>query len=210
MEEYRNNGNNKKGITKIDIIHIIIIIVMTIVYIILLSLARTSTSSQLNPSNDIVSSSHVRNVSTLDIVISIWGFVLGLFVSSFVTRFVFREYSSNITIITITFIISMIILILYHVGSNYQNTDDNDNWIRYNQIVFPLFGGLLLISQDAINHLFEYFGGNTEAYTNIDKLAGGLMEIRQALAKNNILSDTSTDYKGLSDITSDYFTSDSS
>jgi hypothetical protein len=211
MEEFTIAEHNKKGITRIDIVHIIIIVVMIIIYVVLLS--KTQIPSPSNQSVDNkkikINTSTNDDVSTLDIIISIWGFILGLFVSSFVTRFIFREYSSNITIILITFIFSISILILYYVGTNYQNADNGENWVRYNQIVFPLVGGLFLISEDAINHLFEYFGGDTEKYTNLDKLAGGLIEIRQALAKNNILSDTSTDYKGSSDITSEYFTPDS-
>jgi hypothetical protein len=197
MDEYQ-----KRGITKIDIVHIFIIIIMIIIYIILLSYAPVSQTDENSKDNK-------SEVSTLDIVISIWGFILGLFVSSFVTRFIFREYNSNIIIISITFFIALTILILYYIGINYETLDNGNNWIRYNQVVFPLIGGLFLISEDAISHLFEYFGGNRERYTNLNKLAGGLMEIREALAKNNILSDTSTDYKGSSDISSEYFTTDS-
>lgn len=197
MDEYQ-----KRGITKIDIVHIFIIIIMIIIYVVLLSQTPVS-------QNDVYSKDNKSDVSTLDIAISIWGFILGLFVSSFVTRFIFREYNSNIIIISITFFIALTILILYYIGINYETLENGNNWIRYNQVVFPLIGGLFLISEDAINHLFEYFGGNRERYTNLNKLAGGLMEIREALAKNNILSDTSTDYKGSSDISSEYFTTDS-
>jgi len=214
MEELTDFRQKKIGITKVDIIHFVIIIIMLIVYIVLLSQSPVSSNIvQRDNVRNTDENEHIVNeeVTNLDLIISVWGFILGLFISSFVTRFVFREYSSNITIITVTFFCSLLLLILYYIGSNYQNKHINNNWIRYNQIIFPLIGGLFLISEDAINHLFEYFGGNQNRYTdlNINKLAGGIIEIRNALAKNNILSDTSTDYKGSSsEILTDYFTSE--
>ena len=89
--------------------------------------------------------------------------------------------------------------------------------MRYNQVIFPLIGGLFLISEDAINHLFNYFGDGSSNYITLgseidpaalSKIAGSLTAVREALARNNILSDTSTSYLGGSDSTS-IFTSES-
>ena len=99
----------------------------------------------------------------------------------------------------------------YYIISNFEKKQISTPLIKYNQIIFPLLGGLFLIADDSINHFFNYFGGNQEKYSggfNLDKFAGSLNEVRNALAKNNILSDTSTDYIGGS--TSIFTSTDSS
>lgn len=206
MEEITRFENGKKGFTTIDSIHLSIIIIMLSVYIVLI----IKDSSEYNP-NAIETSTNGNTVSTYDIVLSVWGFILGLFISSFVTRFLFREYSNNIAIITITFSVSIIALVVYYILANYQNKQISTPLVKYNQIIFPLLGGLFLIAEDSINHFFNYFGGNQEKYSggfNLEKFAGSLNEVRNALAKNNILSDTSTDYMG--GTTSIFTTTDSS
>jgi len=217
MEELSiNNYKNNKGLTKIDIIHLSIIIVMIIIYIILIyqntyNEPKEMSSEQKQQQDTLTKNNEPidNNVTNLDIIISIWGLILGLFISSFVTRFIFREYRSNISIITITFFISITFLIIYYISINYRNTETNKPWITYNQIIFPLIGGLFLISEDSINHFLDYFGGNESKYStiNFSKIIGGINDIRSALDKNNILSDTSTDYMGSSDILSENFSS---
>ena len=208
MEEYAKFQTGKKGFTTIDSIHLSIIIIMLVVYIILI--VKESKEDVINTyddddPNDTINKSNPDNtnnsniVTTYDVTISILGFIIGLFISSFVTRYLFREYNKNITVITITFIISIIALIIYYIMSNYQRKQISTPFIKYNQIIFPLLGGLFLIAEDSINHFFNYFSGNQENYSggfNLEKFAGSLNEVRNALAKNNILSDTSTDYMG--------------
>lgn len=206
MDVYNKFNNSKKGFTRVDSVHLSIIIFMLTIYIILIikeSNEDDSIDNKNDKNNTNVVSTYNKNdtnvVSTYDIIISIWGFILGLFISSFVTRFLFREYSNNIAIITIIFIISIIALITYYIIVNYQNKQVSTPFIKYNQIIFPLLGGLFLIAEDSINHFFNYFGGDQEKYSggfNLEKFAGSLNEVRNALAKNNILSDTSTDYIG--------------
>jgi magnesium-transporting ATPase (P-type) len=200
MEVYNKFDNGKKGFTRVDSVHLSIIIFMLTIYIILIIKESSEDSSIDNKrylSDD--NQKDPNTVSAYDIIISIWGFILGLFISSFVTRFLFREYSNNIAVITIIFIISIIALITYYILVNYQNKQISTPLIKYNQIIFPLLGGLFLIAEDSINHFFNYFGGNQEKYSggfNLEKFAGSLNEVRNALAKNKILSDTSTDYMG--------------
>ena len=218
MEELPTyNYKNNKGLTRIDIIHLSIIIVMIIIYIVLIyqntyNEPKEISSEQQQQQNELTKNNEPidNNVTSLDIIISVWGLILGLFISSFVTRFIFREYRSNISIISITFFISITFLIIYYISINYRNAESNKPWITYNQIVFPLIGGLFLISEDSINHFLDYFGGKESNYEtiNLSKIIGGINDIRSALDKNNILSATSTDYIGSSDISSDYFSSD--
>jgi hypothetical protein len=80
--------------------------------------------------------------------------------------------------------------ITYYILVNYQNKQISTPLIKYNQIIFPLLGGLFLIAEDSINHFFNYFGGDQEKYSggfNLEKFAGSLNEVRNALAKNKIL-----------------------
>ena len=203
MEVYSKFGYNKRGFTTVDSVHLSIITFMLVIYLILIY-KNTIDEEDIDLHNN-----NNNNVSTYDVIISVWGFILGLFVSSFVTRFLFREYGSNIAVISITFLVSMILLILYYIVSNYKTKQINISFLKYNEIIFPLLGGLFLIAEDSINHFFNYFGDAPERYSggfNLDKFAGSLNEIRNALAKNNILSDTSTDYIGSS---SNIFTTDS-
>jgi len=198
MEVYNKFKNSKMGFTRVDSVHLSIIIFMLTIYIILI--VKESSEDPSIENRKVISINNEKDtVSAYDIIISIWGFILGLFISSFVTRFLFREYSNNIAVITIIFIISIIALITYYILVNYQNKQISTPFIKYNQIIFPLLGGLFLIAEDSINHFFNYFGGNQEKYSggfNLEKFAGSLNEVRNALAKNKILSDTSTDYIG--------------
>jgi CBS domain containing-hemolysin-like protein len=192
MESYNKFSNYKKGFSTIDSIHFSIIIIMLSVYIVLIMKESTEYDPNNSDNSNYLENSKYRNndyVSTYDIIISVWGFILGLFISSFVTRFLFREFSNNIAVITITFSISIIALIVYYILANYQNKQISIPLIKYNQIIFPLLGGLFLIAEDSINHFFNYFGGNQERYSggfNLEKFAGSLNEVRNALAKNNI------------------------
>jgi len=198
MEVYNKFKNSKMGFTRVDSVHLSIIIFMLTIYIILI-VKEASEDPSIENRKVISINNEKDTVSAYDIIISIWGFILGLFISSFVTRFLFREYSNNIAVITIIFIISIIALITYYILVNYQNKQISTPFIKYNQIIFPLLGGLFLIAEDSINHFFNYFGGNQEKYSggfNLEKFAGSLNEVRNALAKNKILSDTSTDYIG--------------
>jgi hypothetical protein len=218
MEEYAKFQTGKKGFTNVDSIHLSIIIIMLVVYIVLIikesSEYNISNSSEDNNNNRDSSENNPNNtnfVSMYDNAISVLGFILGLFTSSFITRYLFREYNKNIAVITITFIISLVALIAYYILSNYQKKQISIPLIKYNQIIYPLLGGLFLVAEDSINHFFNYFGGHKENYSggfNLDKFAGSLNEVRNALAKNNILSDTSTDYIGGS--TSIFTSTDSS
>jgi hypothetical protein len=198
MEVYNKFKNSKMGFTRVDSVHLSIIIFMLTIYIILI--VKESSEDPSIENRKVISINNEKDtVSAYDVIISIWGFILGLFISSFVTRFLFREYSNNIAVITIIFIISIIALITYYILVNYQNKQISTPFIKYNQIIFPLLGGLFLIAEDSINHFFNYFGGNQEKYSggfNLEKFAGSLNEVRNALAKNKILSDTSTDYIG--------------
>jgi len=198
MEVYNKFKNSKMGFTRVDSVHLSIIIFMLTIYIILI--VKESNEDPSIENRKVISINNEKDtVSAYDVIISIWGFILGLFISSFVTRFLFREYSNNIAVITIIFIISIIALITYYILVNYQNKHISTPFIKYNQIIFPLLGGLFLIAEDSINHFFNYFGGNQEKYSggfNLEKFAGSLNEVRNALAKNKILSDTSTDYIG--------------
>jgi preprotein translocase subunit SecG len=207
----------KKGFTNIDAIHLSIIIFMFIIYLYLVYLVSKNPNSQNNDNNKNQDNNNdpnyaitgidnpltlkESNVTVADITCSIWGFILGLFVSSFITRYVFREYGTNITVISTTFIIALIALILYYIVSSYQDKNIDTPIGNYSQIIYPLLGGLFLIAEDSINHFFNYFGGQNNMYNggfNLNKFAGSLNEIRSTLAKNNLLSDTSTDYIGAS------------
>jgi len=202
MSNYRNK---KHGFNNIDMLQLGLIIIMMIIYIVCINENEKLPSSNSPSSNSPSSNSQSNNsnvsknneVSGFDIFLSIWGFILGLFISSFITRFLFREYNKNITIIILTFIISIILLILYYIASNYvQNDNTNNTWTKYNQYIFPLVGGLLLISEDAINHIFDYMGNEGEyEYIDVSKIARSLSMVRDKLDDHGILSDTSTDYK---------------
>jgi hypothetical protein len=212
-------GNNtlKKGFTTVDSVHLSIIIFMFIIYLYLVYLVSKDPTNLIHKEDASHAISGISepsdlsntNVTVVDITCSVWGFILGLFVSSFITRFVFREYGTNITVITTTFIIALTALILYYIVSSFQEKNIDTPIGKYSQIIYPLLGGLFLISEDAINHFFDYFGDKTTVYNggfNLNKFAGSLNEIRSTLAKNNLLSDTSTDYMGAS---SSIFSSDS-
>lgn len=99
-------------------------------------------------------------VSTTEIVLSIFGFILGLWISAYLHRTIFNNEQNdgkNIWTIGIIGIVS-IIMMSFAIIANMHNVKgiNSSKWIQYDQILFPLYGGLILISEESLRHFIHY------------------------------------------------------
>jgi len=99
------------------------------------------------------------NVSNVEIGLGIFGFICGIWLSVYLRRKVFNDNSDVKNIWFIIFIgligiLTMsfsIIAIIYNVKSV-----NNSDWTKYHQLLFPLYGGLILISEESVRHFIHY------------------------------------------------------
>jgi len=115
-----------------DKINLIGIIVLGIIYISLISIY----SSELNIN---------LNNNKININISFIGLLLNLFLSSFITTYILREYEISINNLVVISVISFIIILVYYSKTYYNN--NIDNFVHFSHIVFPLLSTLFFIIQ---------------------------------------------------------------
>jgi len=116
----------------------------------------------------------IEVVSYTEINLSIFGFFVGLWMSSFLHRTIFndeKEDAKNIWKIIIIGIISIIITCSAVVSVVYNVKGISSmSWIKYHQILFPLYGGFLLISEEAVRHFIHYILSEKKYETSFRKL----------------------------------------
>ena len=100
-----------------------------------------------------------ERVSYTELCLGIFGFIIGLWLSSFFHKSIFNGINEdkNIYIIIIIGVISTITMSCAIIANIYNVKGiNNDNWIKYNQILFPLYGGLILVSEESFRHISHY------------------------------------------------------
>ena len=103
----------------------------------------------------------------LEIATGIFGFIFGIFLASFVKKFLLNEYGDNIIVIFLIFIISLIFVCLFYAADLYQQGDGGSSWGRYAYFMYPLIGCFLMIGEDSITHFFNWASGDS-VYKSID------------------------------------------
>ena len=99
------------------------------------------------------------SVSTTEMGLSTFGFICGIWLSTFLHRTIFNDANESKNIWFIIFIgIIGIITMSFAIVANLYNIKGilNIGWVQYNQILFPLYGGLILISEESFRHFIHY------------------------------------------------------
>jgi hypothetical protein len=108
----------------------------------------------------LTSSSYDSNsISPIEWIFGIMGFLTCMWLSAYLKRTIFEdnEETKNIFQIGLYGSITTILMVALIVANVYNVKGLNDpNWTRYNLIIFPLLGGLVLISEEATIHFFNY------------------------------------------------------
>lgn len=119
----------------------------------------------------ITSSNHDPNiVSSTEISLGIFGFLCGLWIATFFNRTIFNDKNENknIWIIIIIGLISTTVMTLSIIANIYNFKGiHNLYWEQYNQILFPLFGGLILISENSFRNISYYILNEKNYNTNL-------------------------------------------
>ena len=101
-------------------------------------------------------------------------FFCGLWLSSYLNRTIFsdeNDNSKNILFIIFIGIVSIIVMSAAIVANIYNVKGiNNQTWVKYNQILFPLYGGLILISEESVRHFIHYILVEKTYLTNSWKL----------------------------------------
>jgi cell division protein FtsW (lipid II flippase) len=145
---------NKTGSFSIyDKINIGLIIIFLIIYFILISIYPYSKSDLSNNDND-------SNKNTKQIVISIIGLALSIFIASFISDYVLREYKPNNIILGIVTILAIILIMFYYVSMYIDNK--SNGWLYLNHTIFPLLGSAFLIIQYTYSILYHYHSKSSQ------------------------------------------------
>jgi hypothetical protein len=108
----------------------------------------------------------INSVSNLELGLGIFGFICGLWLSSYLHRTIFKEKVDNTKYIWIIIVIGIISFALMGCAiiANIYNVKgvENIDWIKYNQILFPLYGGIILISEESVNNIIYYLSSQKE------------------------------------------------
>jgi hypothetical protein len=102
---------------------------------------------------------NLSDLSNIEVGLGIFGFFCGIWLSVFLHRTIFNDEdeSKNIVIILSIGIISSIIMSVSLISNLYSIKGVvNLTWIQYNQILFPLYGGLIFIIEEAFTHLIHF------------------------------------------------------
>ena len=139
------------------IIELILLIISFCIYFIWYSIYITGSNYDIN------------SVNNIELILGLFGFICGLWLSSYLHRTIFKNEpieKKNIMIIAVIGIIA-ITLMGCAIIANIHNIKSSTNihWIKYNQILFPLYGGIILISEEAVNHIINYLSIQKENNT---------------------------------------------
>ena len=136
------------------IIELILLIISFCIYFIWYSIYITSSKYDIN------------SVNNLELGLGVFGFICGLWLSSYLQRTIFKDKVDNTKYIWFILVIGIISFTLMGCAiiANIYNVKgvENIDWIKYNQILFPLYGGVILISEEAVNHIINYLSIHTE------------------------------------------------
>ena len=114
-----------------------------------------------------------NSVHNPEIAYGVLGFILGLLLSAYLHTYVFYEDDHNNKNITIIFFIGIICISLIAISSitnlyNIKNVQ-NVKWTQFNQILFPLYGGLILTAEESTRHIILYLFSQQEYTSEIFK-----------------------------------------
>ena len=112
-------------------------------------------------------------VHNTEIGFGVLGFILGLLLSAYLHTYVFNEDEHNNKNISIIFIIGIICISLIAISSitnlyNIKNVT-NTKWTQFNQLLFPLYGGLILTAEESTRHIILYLFSQREYDSGIIK-----------------------------------------
>jgi hypothetical protein len=99
------------------------------------------------------------SVSYTELSLGVFGFIIGMWISSFFRKTIFDDEikNKNIYIILIIGIVSTIVMSCAIIANIYNVKGiRNFKWVQYNQILFPLYGGLILISENSFKYISQY------------------------------------------------------
>jgi membrane protease YdiL (CAAX protease family) len=137
-----------------NIIELILLIISFAIYFIWYTIFITSSNYDIN------------SVSNLELGLGIFGFICGLWLSSYLHRTIFKDKVDNTKHISFIIVIGIIAITLMGCAiiANIYNVKgvENIDWIKYNQILFPLYGGIILISEESVNNIIYYISSHTE------------------------------------------------
>ena len=97
----------------------------------------------------LLTSNYVDNINitiinnNLNLKISFIGLLLSLFLSSFITGYIFREYDFDIRLLLAISVISFIAILSYYTSTYYKN--NTIDFSHYSHYLFPLLGTLFLV-----------------------------------------------------------------
>jgi len=110
-----------------------------------------------------------------EIAYGVLGFILGLLLSAYLHTYVFNEDDHNNKNIIIIFFIGIICISLIAISSitNLYNIKNITNlkWTQFNQILFPLYGGLILTAEESTRHIILYLFSQQEYNSKIFKFS---------------------------------------
>lgn len=136
------------------IIELILLIISFCIYFIWYSIYITSSNYDIN------------SVSNLELGLGVFGFICGLWLSSYLQRTIFKDKVDNTKYIWFIVVIGIISFTLMGCAiiANIYNVKgvENIDWIKYNQILFPLYGGIILISEQSVNNIIHYISSDKE------------------------------------------------
>lgn len=146
---------------KYKYIQLIFILTSFIIYFTLYSLYVTSTSYV------------TEDVTTFEICMAVYGVIISLILSYYLNKYVFNEDEKKYIIYIFIIGIISIVIVGTTVISNIYSIKNlpNPHWTKFNQIILPLFGGFILISEESIRHIFHWMfnkfnNGNSSEISN--------------------------------------------
>jgi cell division protein FtsW (lipid II flippase) len=149
----------KTGITTVDLIVITVLIISIIPYMVLISQFPYDEYKE-NPNDPKFKNKILFN--------NIYGFTIGLIGSYIIASIILREYRFNIYINSVTFLISLTLIILYYYS---QFTPNNTDWIKYNYAVIPLASSMFFINQYSLmmimKHLHKIMYNDDKLFTKV-------------------------------------------